>query len=108
YNTPTPRFGSAILRLGSTRDLDLQSASRSILSSSRWSFSALPVAAAVLALASAAFGQSSTAVPTTTTLTTAPASDASGKTILTVHVSPAPQSAAAGGSVTFEETDSSG
>jgi hypothetical protein len=92
----------------SMRDLDLQSASRSILSSSRWSFRALPVAAAVLALASAAFGQSSTAVPTTTTLTTAPASDASGKTTLTVHVSPAPQSAGAGGSVTFEETDSSG
>jgi hypothetical protein len=92
----------------STRDLDLQSASRSILSSSRLSFRALPVAAAVLALASAAFGQSSTAVPTTTTLTTAPASGASGKTTLTVHVSPAPQSAAAGASVTFEETDSSG
>ncbi|HEY2001840.1 MAG TPA: Ig-like domain-containing protein [Acidobacteriaceae bacterium] len=86
----------------------MQSASRSILSSSRWSFRALPVAAAVLALASAAFGQSSTAVPTTTTLTAAPASGASGKTTLTVHVSPAPQSAAAGGSVTFEETDSSG
>ncbi len=54
----------------STRDLDLQSASRSILSSSRWSFRALPVAAAVLALASAAFGQSAKAVATTTTLTT--------------------------------------
>jgi hypothetical protein len=88
--------------------LDLQSASRSTLSSSRWSVRALPVAAAVLALASAAFGQSPTAVATTTALTTAPTSDASGKTILTVHVSPAPQSAAAGGSVTFEETDSAG
>jgi hypothetical protein len=88
--------------------LDLQSASRSILSSSRWSFRALPVAAAVLALASAAFGQSRTAVATTTSLTAAPAGDASGKTTLTVHVSPAPQSAEASGSVTFEETDSSG
>jgi hypothetical protein len=91
-----------------TRDLDLQSASRSTLSSSPWSFRALPVAAAVLALASAAFGQSATAVPTTTTLTAAPASGVSGKTTLTVHVSPAPQPAGAGGSVTFEETDSSG
>ena len=86
----------------------MQSASRSILWSSRWSFRALPVAAAVLALASAAFGQSATAVPTTTTLTAAPASGVSGKTTLTVHVSPAPQPAGAGGSVTFEETDSSG
>ncbi len=124
------------------RDLDLQSASRSTLSSSRCSFRALPVAAAVLALASAAFGQAPAAAPastsaTSTTLTAAPASDASGKTILTVHVSPVPQPADAGsangvasgvdgadsglsngahsgvsyvdrGSVTFEETDSDG
>jgi hypothetical protein len=95
--------------------LDLQSASRSILSSSRRSFRALPVAAAVLALASAAaFGQSH-AVATTTALTAAPASDASGKTVLTVHISPAPQSAQAPGnidadrgSVSFEETGSDG
>ena len=93
----------------------MQSASRSILSSSRRFFRALPVAAAVLALASAAFGQSHTAVATTTTLTTAPASGAAGKTTLSVRVSPAPQSAEAGasgnpsgGTVTFEETDSSG
>jgi hypothetical protein len=85
------------------RDLDLQSASRSTLSSSRWSFRALPVAAAVLALASAAFGQSAQAVATTTSLTAAPASDASGKTVFTVHVSPAPQSAESRGSVTFLE-----
>jgi Bacterial Ig-like domain (group 3) len=85
----------------------LQSASRSTLSSSRWTFRALPVAAAVLALASAACGQSPTAVPTTTTLTAAPAS-VSGKTVLTVHVSPAPLSTETPGSVTFEETDSNG
>src|SRR5882757_686326 len=98
----------------STRDLDLQSASRSILSSSRQSFRALPVAAAVLALASAVFGQSH-AVATTTALTTSPARDASGKTVFTVHVSPVPQSAVAQGSVsadrgsvTFEETGSNG
>jgi hypothetical protein len=91
----------------STRDLDLQSASRSILSSSRRSFRALPVAAAVLALASAAFGQSH-AVATTTALTAAPASGASGKTVFTVHVSPVPQSAQDRGSVSFEETGSDG
>jgi hypothetical protein len=84
--------------------LDLQSASRSTLSSSRWSFRALPVAAAVLALASAAFGQSAKAVATTTTLTAAPAGDVSGKTVFTVHVSPAPQSAEPG-SVTFLAAD---
>jgi hypothetical protein len=87
--------------------LDLQSALRSTLSSSRRSFRALPVAAAVLALASAAFGQSAKTVATTTTLTAAPASDASGKTVFTVHVSPAPQSAETRGSVTFLATDSS-
>lgn len=116
----------------------MQSASRSTLSSSRWSFRALPVAAAVLALASAAFGQAPAAAPTRTILTAAPASDASGKTILTVHVSPVPQPADAAssadgadnsvngadsgvssgahsgvsnpdrGSVTLEEADSSG
>jgi hypothetical protein len=120
----------------STRDLDLQSASRSTLSSSRRSFCALPVAAAVLALASAAFGQAPAAAPasttvTSTTLTATTAGNASGKTILTVHVSPVPQSADADstvdgahsgvsndahsgvgspdrGSVTFEETGSDG
>ena len=85
----------------------MQSASRSILSSSRRSFRALPVAAAVLALASAAFGQSH-AVATATTLTAAQAADASGKTVFTVHVSPVPQSVADRGSVTFEETGSDG
>ncbi len=86
---------------------------------------ALPVAAAVLALASAAFGQAPQAAPTSTTLTAAPTSDASGKTILTVHVSPAPAASAdssvdgdsavssaantmSRGSVTFEETGSDG
>ncbi|HEX6495202.1 MAG TPA: Ig-like domain repeat protein [Acidobacteriaceae bacterium] len=83
----------------------MQSASRSTLSSSRWFFRALPVAAAVLALASAAFSQSAKAVATTTTLTTAPASDASGKTVFAVHVSPAPQSAETRGSVTFLGAD---
>ena len=83
----------------------MQSALRSTLSSSRWSFRALPVAAAVLALASAAFSQSAKAVATTTTLTASPASDASGKTVFTVHVSPAPQSAETRGSVTFLESD---
>jgi hypothetical protein len=92
----------------STRDLDLQSASRSILSSSRWSFRALPVAAAVLALASAAFGQSHAAAATTTALTAAPAGDTSGKTVFTVHVSPVPQSAEDRGSVSLEETGSDG
>jgi Bacterial Ig-like domain (group 3) len=87
--------------------LDLQSASRSTLSSSRRSFRALPVAAAVLALASAAFSQSAKAVATTTTLTATPAGDAPGKTVLTVHVSPTPQSADARGSVTFFESDTS-
>jgi hypothetical protein len=101
--------------------LDLQSASRSTLSTSRWSFRALPVAVAVLALASAAFGQASTAVATSTTLTAAPATT-SGKTVLSVHVSPVPSAdtsssvngAGSGvrspdrGSVTFEETDSNG
>jgi hypothetical protein len=95
----------------STRDLDLQSASRSILSSSRRSFRALPVAAAVLALASAAFGQSH-AVATTTALTAAPAAGASGKTVFTVHVSPALQVpgkvSSDRGSVSFEETGSDG
>jgi hypothetical protein len=87
--------------------LDLQSASRSTLSSSRWSFRALPVVAAVLALASTALGQSQ-AIATTTTLTAAPASDASGKTTFTVHIAPAPSSAETGGSVTFEDTGSDG
>ena len=86
----------------------MQSASRSILSSSRRSFRALPVAAAVLALASAAFGQSHAAVATTTALTAAPARDASGKTIFTVHISPVPQSVENRGSVSFEETDHDG
>ena len=86
----------------------MQSASRSILSSSRRSFRALPVAAAVLALASAAFGQSHAAVATTTALTAAPAGNASGKTTFTVHVSPVPQSVEDRGSVSFEETDSDG
>jgi hypothetical protein len=95
--------------------LDLQSASRSTLSSSRWSFRALPVAAAVLALASAAFGQSPAPVATTTTLTAAPATGTSGKTTFTVHIAPAPSSAPArgsvssdSGSVTFEDTGSDG
>jgi hypothetical protein len=92
----------------SMRDLDLQSASRSTLSSSRWSFRALPVAAAVLALASAAFGQSQSAVATTTALSAAPARDVSGKTVFTIRVSPVAQSAEARGSVTLEETDSKG
>jgi hypothetical protein len=93
--------------------LDLQSASCSTPSSSRWSFPALPVAAAVLVLASAAFGQSHAAA-TTTSLTAASASDTSGKTTFTVRVSPAPQSAEAGsvnvdsGSVTFLDTDGDG
>ncbi|HZD76030.1 MAG TPA: Ig-like domain-containing protein [Acidobacteriaceae bacterium] len=96
----------------------MQSASRSTPSSSRWSFRALPVAAAVLALASAAFGQSQAAVVTTTALTAAPASGASGKTTFTVHVEPAPQAApgpdSSGpdssdrGSVSLEETGSDG
>jgi hypothetical protein len=84
----------------------LQSASRSTPSSSRRSFRALPVAAAVLALASAAFGQSHSAVATTTSL--AAADIASGKTTFTAQVSPAPQSADDRGSVTFLETDSNG
>ncbi len=84
----------------------MQSASRSTPSSSRRSIRALPVAAAVLALASAAFGQSHSAVATTTSLA---ASDvASGKTTFTAQVSPAPQSADDRGSVTFLETDSKG
>jgi hypothetical protein len=91
----------------------LQSASCSTPSSSRRSFRALPVAAAVLALASAAFGQSH-AVATTTSLTAVPAGDISGKTTFTVHVSPVPQAAEAGsvtsgrGSVAFLETASDG
>jgi Bacterial Ig-like domain (group 3) len=88
--------------------LDLQSASRSTPSSSRWSFRALPVAAALLALASAAFGQSHAAIATTTSLAAAPASDASGKTTFTVHISPTPQSADDRGSVAFLDTDSDG
>ena len=64
----------------------------------------------VFALASAAFGQSH-AIATSTTLTTARASDGSGKTIFTVQVSPAPQAAdssenADHGSVTVEENGS--
>lgn len=91
----------------------MQSASRSILSSSRRSFRALPVAAAVLALASAAFGQSHAA--TTTALTATPAAGTTGKTVFTVHVSPVPQSSQAPGnvssdrgSVSFEETGRDG
>ena len=93
----------------------MQSASRSTPSSPRWSFRALPVAAAVLALASAALGQSHAAVATTTSLAAVPAGDTSGKTTLTVHVSPVPQSAEAGtgvnadrGSVTLLETGDDG
>jgi Bacterial Ig-like domain (group 3) len=91
----------------------LQSAWCSTPSSSRRSFRALPVAAAVLALASAAFGQSH-AVATTTSLTAVPADDISGKTTFTVHVSPVPQAAEAGsvttdrGSVAFLETGNDG
>jgi hypothetical protein len=93
----------------------LLSASRSTPSSPRWSFRALPVAAAVLALASAAFSQSHAAVATTTSLTAVSAGDTSGKTTFTVHVSPVPQAAEGGagvnadrGSVTFLETGDDG
>jgi hypothetical protein len=95
--------------------LDLQSASRSTPSSPRWSFRALPVAAAVLALASAAFCQSHAAAATTTSLTAVPAGDASGKTTFTVHVSPVPQPTdpsdgvnADRGSITLLETGNDG
>lgn len=88
-------------------DLDLQSASRRILSSSRSIFSALPVAAAVLALASAGVAQPHAAIATTATLSSAPSRDASGKTVLTVHVSPLPSSDDRG-SVSFVETGSDG
>jgi Bacterial Ig-like domain (group 3) len=90
--------------------LDLQLASRSILSSSRWSFRALPVAAALLAFGSAVFGQSHAAVASTTALTAAPAGGASGKTIFTAHVSPVPAQNGSSdrGSVTLEETGSDG
>jgi uncharacterized lipoprotein YbaY len=88
--------------------LDLQSVSRSTPSSSRWPFRALPVAAAVLALASAAFGQSHPAVATTTSLSAAAAADGSGKTTFTARIAPAPQSAADLGSITLLETDNSG
>jgi Bacterial Ig-like domain (group 3) len=87
----------------------LQSASRTTFLSSL-----LLVVAVVFALASAAFGQSQPTDTTTTTLTAAPARDASGKTVFTVHVSPAPEAASAGsenadhGSVTIEETGSDG
>jgi hypothetical protein len=93
------------------RDLDLQSASRSTLSSSRWWFRALPVAATVLALASAVFGQPRAVVATTTTLISEAIPASSGgpdKLTLTVHVSPAPQSAEDRGNVAFLDTDSSG
>jgi hypothetical protein len=82
--------------------LDLQSASRRILSS------LFPLTAAVLAFASAAFGQASAAVATSTTLTASPATDASGKTVFTVHVSSVPQAADDRGNVTLEETGSHG
>lgn len=92
----------------------MQSAPRSILSSSRRLFRALPLTAAVLALASAAFGQAHAAVATSTTVVAAPASDP-GKTAFTVHVSPTQQAEAAEdgltpdhGTVTIEETGSDG
>jgi hypothetical protein len=85
------------------------------LSSSRRFFRALPLAAAVLALASAAFGQAHAAVATSTTMTAAPAPGASGKTVFTVHVSPAPQPEVSAesqapdrGTVSIEETGSDG
>jgi Bacterial Ig-like domain (group 3) len=97
------------LRLGLTRGFALQSVSRSILSS------LFSVAAAVFTLVPAAFGQSQVAVATSTALTAAPARDASGKIVFTVHVSRADHAAGAGsgengdrGSVTVEETGSDG
>lgn len=93
----------------------MQSAPRSILSSSRRLFRALPLTAAVLALASAAFGQAHAAIATSTTVTAAPAPDASGKTVFSVHVSPVPQTQPPAdsqtpdyGTVSIEETGSDG
>ena len=86
----------------------MQSASRRILSSSRSLFRALPVAAAVFALASAGVAQPHAPVATTATLSSAPSRDAAGKTLLTVHVSPVPASADNRGSVSFIETGSDG
>ena len=85
----------------------MQSASRSTLSSSRPFFRALPVVAAVLALASAGMAQAHAPAATTTTLFALPAGDTSGKTVLRVHVSPVP-SAEDRGSVTFLEDGSDG
>jgi hypothetical protein len=82
--------------------LDLQSASRRTLSSS------LSVVAAVLALAFTGVAQPHAPVSTTATLSSAPSLDATGKTVLTVHVSPAPSSADDRGSVSFVETGSDG
>ena len=91
----------------------MQSAPRRILSSSRRLFGALPLVAAVLALASVAFGQTHAVLATSTTVTAAP--DRSDKTVFTVHVSPAPQVKVAAdgvnadrGTVSIEEMGSDG
>lgn len=97
------------------RDLDLQSALRSTLSSPRRSFRVLPVIATVLALASSAFGQAvasqSRATATVTTLTAGIGTvraDASNAATFTVHVSPVSQSSDQRGTVDFLDTDGDG
>jgi Bacterial Ig-like domain (group 3) len=89
--------------------LDLLSALRCNLSSSRAPFRALPFAAAVFALAMSGLGQTSVAtaaVSTTTTLASEVLT--SGKTTLTVHISPVPDAADSRGTVTFFDRDSEG
>jgi Bacterial Ig-like domain (group 3) len=92
------------------RDLDLQSASRRTLPSSRRSVRALPFAAVVIAVATAlqpasASASDTTAVSTTASLTTEAAPG--GKTILTAHITPAP-AAGETGTVTFLDRDAAG
>jgi Bacterial Ig-like domain (group 3) len=90
--------------------LDLQSASRRTLSSSRLSIRALPFAAVVFAVAAAlqtaSASPTDTAAVSTTTLTTEAAPG--GKTILTAHISPAPTTGETPGTVTFLDRDSGG
>jgi hypothetical protein len=91
--------------------LDLQSASRRTLPSSRLSVRALPFAAVVFAVAAALLTASASAaetaaVSTTAMLTTEAAPG--GKTILTAHITPAPAAGEKPGTVTFLDRDSAG
>ncbi len=118
YNTRTPRFGSALhLRLGSTRDLHLLSASRRFVSPLRLCGRAVPLALLLAGLvtglmpdavaqANAAQGDLRMAAPSTTVLSSEGAAD--GRLTLEVRISPLPDAQGERGTVTFLDRDTAG